>query len=123
MPRLNVQAEVRRMLESALPDVEVRVSVPDPRPPKLVVVRREGGAMENRLVDRAGVGVDMWAPTEAEAAELAERVSDSMLSLGFADGFALVREEAMRSDPDMVAKSPRWYASYTLWTYKPTTKE
>lgn len=119
MGRMDAQAEVRRRLAAALPDVEVRVTVPDPRPARLVVVRREGGPLENRLIDRPGIGVQCWAPTEAEASALAARVSDAMLSLPFSAGFATVEETVMRSDPDMRSGSPRWYASYTLRTFKP----
>lgn len=119
MGRMNVQARVRSALAAALPGVEVRVSVPDPRPEALVVVRREGGRRENGLVDRAGVGVDVWARTEADASELAMRVSDAMLGLSFADGFARVEEESLRSDYDAFASSPRWYGSYTVWNFSP----
>ena len=122
MAMLDVQGGLRRALAAALPGVEVRVSVPDPRPSTLVVVRREGGAYENALIDRAGVGIDCWAPTEAEAWELADEVAGAMSALTFADGFATVRMESMRSDYDVVSKCPRWYLSYTLQTYKPKTK-
>lgn len=119
MTRLNVQADLRRRLAEALPGVEVRTSVPDPRPTTLVVVRREGGGDENRLIDRPGVGIDCWAPTEDGACRLCELADAAMRALGFADGYASVRLEAMRSDYDVAERSPRWYASYTLRTYKP----
>lgn len=119
MPRLDVQAEVRRRLAEELRGVDVRVSVPNPRPATLVVVRREGGAMQDALIDRAGVGVDVWAPTEAGASALAGRVSDAMAALPFSGGFARVDEETVRSDYDVARKSPRWYLSYTIRTYVP----
>ncbi len=119
MPRLNVQADVRARLAVALAPVEVRVSVPDPRPARLVVVTREGGHLLNALQDRAGVGVLVWAPTEAEACDLAERVGDLMRALSFSDGYEGVAEETMRSDPDPDTRSPRWYASYTITTHRP----
>lgn len=119
MPRLNVQADVRARLAHALAPVEVRVSVPDPRPATLVMVTREGGHRLNALQDRAGVGILMWAPTEAEACALAERVGDLMAALPFSGGYELVEEEAMRSDPDPDTRGPRWYASYTITTHRP----
>lgn len=119
MPRLNAQAAVRRLLAEELPDAEVRASVPDPRPARLVVVRREGGCRDAHLLDTAGIGIDMYAPTELEASELAEAVSDAMLRLPFSEGFAKVSEETCRSDYDVKAGCPRWYASYTLRTFKP----
>lgn len=118
MPRLNVQADVRARLAKALAPVEVRVSVPDPRPQTLVVVAREGGHRLNALQDRAGVGVLVWAPTEAKACDLMERVGDLMAALPFSAGYEVVDEETMRSDPDPATKSPRWYASYTITTHK-----
>lgn len=119
MPRLNVQADVRARLADVLAPIEVRVSVPDPRPATLVVVTREGGHRLNALQDRPGVGILMWAPTEAEACALAERVGDLMQALAFADGYEDVAEESMRSDPDPDTRSPRWYASYTITTHRP----
>lgn len=118
MPRLNVQADVRARLAEALSPVEVRVSVPERRPKTLVVVTREGGRRLNALLDRAGVGILVWAPTEAEACELAHKAADAMAALPFAGGYDLVAEEVMRSDPDPDTKSPRWYASYTITTHK-----
>lgn len=118
MPRMNVQAVVRSKLEKAL-GVPVRASVPAQRPPTLVVARREGGRMQNALLDAPGIGIDVWAPTEAEAADLCQRAGDAMLSLTFAEGFALVNEEVMLSQYDKLTDSPHWYASYSLVTYKP----
>lgn len=116
--RMNVQAVVRAYLADALPDASVRVVVPNPRPERFVLVRREGGARIDRHRDNAGIGVDCWAKTEAEAADLASRMSDAMSALEYSDGIASVEEEAFRSDPDPVDSSPRWYGSYTLTTYQ-----
>lgn len=119
MRRMNVQAVVRKKLAEALAGVEVRTSVPADRPAKLVVVRREGGAAQNQLLDAPGIGVDVWAPSEAEACELCMRAADEIMSLTFAEGFALVTEEVMASQYDQLTDSPHWYASYSLITYKP----
>ena len=117
MRRMNVQGELRARIAAALPGTEVRTSVPDPRPASLVVVRREGGAAENALVDAAGVGIECWAPTEEGAWELARACSEAMRRLRFADGFCSVTEESLRSDYDADRGSPRWYGSYTVRTY------
>ena len=116
---LNVVGDVRRRLAAALGSVEVRVRVPRDRPDELVTVTREGGARRNALLDRAGIGIYCWAASEQRAWELAEAVSDAMLSLGFADGYALVEQEAMYSDPDPDARAPRWYLSSTVTNYEP----
>lgn len=122
MARLEAQSAVRSALEDALADADVRVAVPDPRPAALVVVRREGGRMLNGLVDSAGIGIEAFAPSEAECASLAMRVSEAMRALAFSDGFADVSEEACRSDYDLARGCPRWYLSYTLRTYAPPDK-
>lgn len=95
------------------------VNVPASRPETFVTVTREGGARENRLIDRPGVGIYCYAPTEAKAWALAESVADLMETLPFADGYATVEQEAMYSDPDPDTRDPRWYLSYTIRTYEP----
>lgn len=119
MPRLNVMGELREILESALGDVPVRVDVSGERPGTVAVVRRCGGARQDALVDSPQVEVLMWAPTETEAEDLAERVGDAMSHLPFARGFCACEELEMRTDYDYVARSPRWYALYRLKTFQP----
>lgn len=119
MPRLNVMGELRAILESALGDVPVRVDVPGERPGTVAVVRRCGGARQDALVDSPQVEVLMWASTEAEAENLAERVGDAMSRLPFERGFCACEELEMRTDYDYLARSPRWYALYRLKTYQP----
>lgn len=124
MPRLNVEAYVIDFLAREMPDVTVRARVPDPRPKSLVVVRRGGGGMVNRLQDRAGVHLSVYGGSEWETSELAERVSDALLGLNyddqaFLDGIARVDEESLRSDPDTQTDpdTPRWFGSYTFTTH------
>ncbi len=119
MPRLNVQADIRKRLADYLAPIAVCVNVPEDRPQTLVVISREGGRKLDALRDLVGLGVFAWADSEASAYKLMERVSDYILNLKFADGYALVHEETIKSSYDIQAKSPRWYASYTITTYKP----
>ena len=121
MARLNVQADVRSRLEGALTGATVRVSVPDPMPLPLVVVRREGGRMADQLNDHAGIGVDVWARTEAEAADLAMAASEAILTLPLADGYSRKYEEVLMSDYDTDRDLPHWYGSYTVNCYRPNT--
>ncbi|MEE0238880.1 MAG: hypothetical protein U0I01_06160, partial [Pauljensenia sp.] len=74
---------------------------------------------QDALVDSPQVEVLMWAPTEAEAEDLAERVGDAMSRLPFSRGFCACEELEMRTDYDYLARSPRWYALYRLKTYQP----
>ena len=119
MAPLNVQAALRSLFADGLPGVEVRTSVPAERPATLVVVRRVDGARQDRLIDSPRVEALMWAPSEAEAETLAQRVGDLMASLPFARGFCRCEEVTMRTDYDLLARSPRWYAQWDLKTYNP----
>lgn len=118
MATLNATGYVRARIEDKL-GVTCRVTVPSPRPSKLVVVTQEGGRRLDQLRDQPGIGVYCYAPTEADAERLASSVSDLMLALPFGDGVLSVSEETRRSsrDPDEPGQ-PLWYASYTLQTYR-----
>ena len=125
MPRLNVEAFLSSYLKGSLADVDVRTRVPDPRPERLVVVRRAGGGRVNRLIDRPGVHLLISGGSEWETSELAAEVADLMDALNRSDaammaGVDLVVEESMRSDPDTQTEpdTPRWFGSYTITTHR-----
>jgi len=120
MRHMNVQGELRRILAEALSPVEVRVNVPAERPAELVTVRRRGGAAQKHVYEDSSVEVMCWAATEQRAYDLMENVRSTVSALEFADGFADVSEKTVRSDYDLVGKSPRWYALFALKTYLPT---
>lgn len=119
MPILNVEADLRERLSEALAPVVVRASVPDPRPDELVTVSREGGRRENALIDSAGIGIYCYAESKQRAWEMADATADAVAGLPFAAGYARVDMEAMYSDPDPLSKSPRYYLSYTIKTFRP----
>lgn len=116
---LNVQADLMERMRAAIPDAVVLPYPPDPVPARLVTVRREGGRRLDRLRDRPGIGICAWGASEAAAQALADEVADFMETLRFADGYALVVQEAMYSQPDPDTGCPRWYLSYTLTTFEP----
>ena len=120
MRHMNVQGELRRILAEALSPVEVRVNVPAERPAELVTVRRRDGAAQKHVYEDSSVEVMCWAATEQRAYDLMENVRSAVSALEFADGFADVSEKTVRSDYDLVGKSPRWYALFSLKTYLPT---
>lgn len=117
MARVNIQARARAYLADAL-GVPVVVSVPDPRPQSFVLVMRSGGGRSDAVRDIAGLDVEAWAATEAEASALMYEVADLMEAFEHEQGIARVDEETMRSDRDIDTMSPRWYASYTITTYR-----
>ena len=108
MAHLNVQADLIGYLRSKLPKAcSVGVSVPAKATPPYVTVRREGGRYLDRLRDRAGLGIYVWAKSELEASELA-----------FSAGYDDIAMESMRSDPDPDSRYPRWYLSYSIICHK-----
>lgn len=122
MKHMNVQGEVRQILANVLPDVDVCVSVPSERPVELVTVRRRDGAAQKYVYEDSSIEVQCWAASEQRAYDLMEQVRATIANLAFADGFADVKEKTIKSDYDLVAKSPRWYGLFSLKTYLPPTK-
>lgn len=125
MPTLNVEAFVASHLQGLFPDVVVRTRVPDPRPTRLIVVRRAGGRRLDALRDRPGVHLLVYGGSEWGTSELAGEVADAMWALNRSDaamlsGIDRVDEEAVRSDPDTQTQpdTPRWFLSYTLTTHR-----
>lgn len=117
---LNIQADLRKRLEDALDGVMVRVAVPADRPVELVVLRRDGGALDtNSILDRPTILIDCWAGSEARAYGLAVEVAKAVELMPFLGGYARVDMDSMYSDFDTVAKSPRWVLSYSFTTFKP----
>lgn len=98
---------------------DVRVTVPNPRPARLVVVTRAGGGELDPHRDAPMLDALVWAPTEAEAATLATSVDKAMRRIVYEDGVAGARRVTLRTDPDPDDPGqPRWYACYVLTTYK-----
>ncbi len=117
MATMNVQADLVVRLREAFPQATVARHVPAKMPDRLIAVERSGGRRLNRLQDRPGVSVDVYAPTENETAILAGEVSDFMQSLGFPDGYEKVVEEGCYSSPDPDTKAARWHLEYTVTTH------
>lgn len=124
MPTLNIQKYVRDYLEGRLSGTEVRTRIPEPRPKRLVVVRRSGGGRTNVLQDRPGIEVLIYGGSEWATSELATEVSRLLNGMNrsekaFLDGIDLVEEESLRSDPDTQTQpdTPRWFGSYTFKTH------
>lgn len=122
MPSLDVQADIRKRLSDALSPVDVRITVPEDRPKKLVVVEHEGRRSLNAVQDRTGIGILAWAPSEIEARSLIMRAGELIRGLprtSFLGGYESCVEEKMLPETDPETGSPRWYASYTITTHEP----
>lgn len=120
MKRLDVESFLIGRLSEALPGTTVMGYVPDPRPERLLVVQRRGGAHTGVLLDHAGIHVQAWGATEQEAFDTLSEASEVILALpssSFAEGLCRVEEESFRLDPDPQTDLPRYFASYTITTY------
>lgn len=56
-------------------DVYVGTTVPNPRRPRMITIRRDGGAPVEGLLEAVQVGVNIWADTEQNVNDLARLVS------------------------------------------------
>lgn len=115
----DVNALLIAYLDPLVDPVGVVSRVPDPRPARLVQVRRVGGAALPPVRDTARVDVWCWDTTDRRAMELALAVRGHVWKLA---GTALlgpmcyrVQEFlAPRLDDDPVTNSPRVWATYSL---------
>ncbi len=115
---LNIVGQTRQYLADAL-DLPVYVNVPQDRPAEFVVINRGGGAWENDLIDRAGINIYTYAPTEGAAYELMDKVCAIVRKLPFSQGYCSIDMESLYSDYDITTKVHRWYSSWTIRTYQP----
>lgn len=72
-------------------DVYVGTKVPNPRRPRMVTIRRDGGLVVDGLLDEARVGINVWADTEQDANDLTRLVS--ALLWASSDGKPICRVE------------------------------
>lgn len=117
MAYLDTVVDLVDRMKQAL-DVEIGAHVPKTRPKEYIRVWREGGARQNKLIDRVGIGIYCWSDTEYHTMKLAEKIADFMQTLKFSEGYDSVEQEIMHTDADPDVREPRWYLSYTLHTHK-----
>jgi hypothetical protein len=96
--------------------VPIRTTVPKTRPTKFLRIYANGGAAQNRIVERALITVDAWASDSVEAHDLAQVARHAFLNE--ATGMPLVRrvEEQTRpySTPDPDSGTPIYRFSVML---------
>lgn len=98
----DVEAAVISALSTALTaraepfaaDVTVTRTVPDPRPERLVVVRDDGGPALGDVRALVRLGVNVWAATDEDAADLANLVVALVQALP--DGAPVIRSVPSR---------------------------
>lgn len=85
--------------------------VPNPRPPRLVVIRRDGGT-PLRERDRARLGVQVWGGTEQQTNDLARLVRALLMKLPGSDGVLYVDPPTAPIDtPDESGHERRYFTT------------
>lgn len=96
--------------------VPVSTRVPQTRPASFVRVWRTGGAAVNRVLDRPTITVQAWADSSVDAAELARKCREALLSKSTT--MPLVRgveeQTGPYSDPDPETGIPRYSLTVRL---------
>lgn len=78
---MDIESVLIKHLTEAFPEIDVCGDVPIPRPETLITVERVGGRADNIVLDYPRVAVQCWAPTRADAAELAYQVDSALLDI------------------------------------------
>lgn len=115
----DIVALLRTYLLPTVAPVAVTSRVPDPRPDRLVQVRRVGGTQLRPVRDRPRVDVICWAPTDPDAFALADTVRTAVHALA---GTTLLGVVCYRVDEflgptqidDPLTGTPRVMATYSL---------
>lgn len=103
------RAALAARTESYKSGVVVSNTVPTTRPPRLVTIRRDGGSVRG-VFDRPRFGVNVWAATEKDAADLAALVSALFLQ---APGDGVCVSIRQLSGPSPIADAqPRRYMTF-----------
>lgn len=115
----DVVALLRTYLLSIVTPVAVVSRIPDPRPTRLVQVRRVGGTDLRPVRDAPRVDVFCWHTTDALAYQLADTVRAAIHALAGTTtlGPVVYRVEEFlgpRQDDDPLAGTPRVWATYSL---------
>lgn len=111
-------AAVCTLLNTTL-GVTTDTKVPNPRPDEFYRVQRVGGTSREIVVDDATIVVEAWAPTDQEAADLAQLARAHLLAAqnDTYDGTLIYRVIDVGAPgllPDPLSGSPRSTATYQV---------
>lgn len=96
-------------------NVHVSNSVPNPRKDRMIILRRDGGAVSGER-DQARVGINVWATSEQHATDLARLVA--ALLRGLPDGNPILAIPSV-TGPSTIAdesRQPRRYLTAEIHT-------
>jgi len=92
--------------------VKVDHVTPNPRPVRLVTVRRDGGPRLDVAREAARVGVNVWAATEQDVSDLARLVR--ALIWAVPDGSPICKVTELSGPSPIADVAPRRYLTYEL---------
>ena len=92
--------------------VKVGTTVPNPRPARLVTIRRDGGPRLDTVRESARIGVNVWAGTEQDASDLAALVRALLWSAP--DGAPVCRVVELSGPSPVADDQPRRYMTFEL---------
>ena len=117
----DVEAMVVSGLNAALTarsdTARVSTRIPNPRPSRLVRVRRRGGPLSSVVVDVPLLLIECWDEDEVDAGDLARLVNGLIVALpGSVDAIASAEIlSGPSNDPDPDSTSPRYTSTAQLW--------
>lgn len=90
--------------------VKVGVNVPNPRPVRLVTIRRDGGPRLDVARESARVGVNVWAATDQDCADLARLVRALLWSAP--NGAPICKVTELSGPSPIPDDAPRLYLTF-----------
>lgn len=118
----DVEAVVITGLSPGLPDAKVSTKVPNPRPAKLVRVRRRGGPRADVVLETALILIECWATAETDASDLAVLTAGLFAALEgqTVAGHHITHAEILggpSNDPDPETGTPRYTLTGQIVTF------
>ena len=93
--------------------VHVSNALPNPRPARAVIVRRDGGRRTGEVTETARVGLNVWAADEQDAADLS-RMTAALLHFAAPDPVMHVETMSAFSPVADASGQPRRYGTFEL---------
>lgn len=93
--------------------VHVSNSLPNPRPTRAVVVRRDGGRRTTHVTETAYVGLNVWAGDEQDAADLSRMTAALLHTLAPPPVVHVETQSAFSSIPDPSGQ-PRRFGTFEV---------
>lgn len=87
-PQAVIIGILRPAMVATWPAVKVGATLPDPIPTRCATVRSDGGPMVDQVQTVARIGVNLWAPSEADAFDMAAVTEKALL--GSVDGLVVL---------------------------------